>query len=378
MANICIVAHFAYGAIAGGRSGHAGGVERQTSLMARWLAERGNKVSILTWDEGQADEVSIDGVRVIKMCRKDAGLPGVRFFYPRWSSLNRAMRKADADLYYQNCAEYVTGQVALWCHRNGRRFVYSVASDPECDPELPEMRTFRERILYRYGLRRANKIIVQTQNQKSMLKGEWDLESTVLPMPCEGPIGNEFRAPMPPVKSNCRVAWIGRISPVKRLEFLLDIAEAIPKVEFHIAGKPDKDDVYSRDVLHRARNLLNVIEHGMIQKDNMRELYKNVSLLCCTSQYEGFPNTFLEAWSYGIPVISTVDPDDLIADRELGIFANGKKQIIEEIQNLIQSPVAWRKMSSNAREYYLQNHAVDSSMSRFEKLFSNVIGKVKP
>ena len=28
-------------------------------------------------------------------------------------------RRADADVYYHNCAEYVTGQVALWSRRVG-------------------------------------------------------------------------------------------------------------------------------------------------------------------------------------------------------------------------------------------------------------------
>ena len=126
--SICFVAHFAYGAMAGGSSGHIGGVERQTTLMARWFAARGYRVSMLTWDEGQEDGVEIDGVKVFKMCRQDAGLPGLRFFWPRWTSLNAAMRRADADVYYQNCGEYVTGQVAMWCRRHGRKLVYSVAN----------------------------------------------------------------------------------------------------------------------------------------------------------------------------------------------------------------------------------------------------------
>ena len=132
--SICLVAHFAYGVLSGGQCGHIGGVERQTALLARWLAARGYDVSILTWDEGQPNDVNTDGIRVIKMCRRSAGIAGLRFFLPRWTSLNSAMRRADADLYYQNCAEYVTGQVALWCRHNRRKFVYSVANDPDVDP----------------------------------------------------------------------------------------------------------------------------------------------------------------------------------------------------------------------------------------------------
>ena len=134
--SICLVAHFAYGVLSGGRTGHVGGVERQTTLLARWLTTRGYRVSMITWDEGQPDDQLIDGIRVIKVCRSDAGLPVLRFVYPRWTSLVRALRKADADVYYQNCGEYVTGQVATWCRRHGRRFVYSIASDPDCDAAL--------------------------------------------------------------------------------------------------------------------------------------------------------------------------------------------------------------------------------------------------
>jgi len=46
--SICFVPHYAYGAMAGGNSGHIGGVERQTSLMARWFAARSHRVSMLT------------------------------------------------------------------------------------------------------------------------------------------------------------------------------------------------------------------------------------------------------------------------------------------------------------------------------------------
>ena len=78
--HICLVAHYAYGALIGGSNGHIGGVERQTSLLAKWLAAKGYPVSMVTWDEGQTDGREIDGVSVYKLCRKDAGGKGVRFF----------------------------------------------------------------------------------------------------------------------------------------------------------------------------------------------------------------------------------------------------------------------------------------------------------
>lgn len=373
---ICIIAHFAYGALAGGKTGHAGGVERQTSLTAKWLAARGHNVSFLTWDEGQDDEIEIDGVRVIKFCRKEAGIPGLRFFYPRWTSLIAGMKKANADLYYQNCGEYITGQVAMWCYQNGRRFVYSAANDSDCDPMLPEMRTLRERLLYRYGLHHADKIISQTEKQRQMLVAGFGLDSTVLPMPCPGPAESEFLSPKGPVESTKnRVIWVGRINEAKRLELLLDVAEMMKDVQFDVAGKPDKDSDYTRGLIARAGKLPNVTMHGMVSRERMPEFYRNASLLCCTSSFEGFPNTFLEAWSQGIPIVSTFDPDDLIANRELGFRAIDRDSIVNGIRKLIGTEDLWKKVSGNARKYYLKNHAVEPVMLRYEQLFLDTLRK---
>ena len=367
-AKICIVSHFAYGAMTGG---WGGGVERQTSRLSRWLAARGHEVSVVTLDQGQADETYIEGVRVIRMCRQDAGLPGLRFFHPRWTSLIRAMRKADADVYYQNCAEYVTGQVALWCKWYGKRFVYSVASDPDCDPRLPVMHTRRERVLYRYGLRNADRIIVQTRKQKAMLTEGFGLSSTVLPMPYSGP--TELGASDARTR-DFRVLWVGRFAPEKRLESLLDLAEALPSMQFEVAGRPDRDsDAYADGLLSRARLLRNVTLHGMVANEQMGELYKRASVLCSTSAYEGFPNTFIEAWSYGTPVVSTVDPDDLIATHRLGCVASTRDALLGAITKLRETPELLAELSSNARQYYLQHHTLDSAMANFERVFLDVV-----
>ena len=367
--SICIVAHFAYGAMAGGKGGHVGGVEWQTSLTARWFAERGFKVSLLTWDEGFGRETMIDGVRVIAMCRRDAGIPGMRFFTPRWSSLNAAMARANADVYYQNCGEYVTGQVSLWCERNNRGFVYSVASNPDCDPELPAMKTRRERMLYCYGLRHADSVVVQTRWQKESLARWFGVRSTLIPMPAPGPTDGEFVAPTPPTAGQARVLFVGRIVPLKRLEWLLDIAERMPHVRFDVAGAPEETSAYISGLQSRAANLPNVSMLGRVERSRMPELYRNAHALVCTSEYEGFPNTFLEAFSHGVPVVTTVDPDGLIAEQAMGGVGDSVESLTGVLRGLLDTPEKWQAASSSARRYYAQNHPVDRVLPQFERVF---------
>ncbi|MBN2560131.1 MAG: glycosyltransferase family 4 protein [Phycisphaerae bacterium] len=371
---LCFVSHNAYGAMCGGGCGHIGGVEWQTSLMAKWFAARGYRVGMVTWHEGQDDdEVIIDGVRVIKMCRRDQGFPGVRFFHPRWSSLMRAMRRADADVYYQNCAEYVTGQVAIWCRRHRKRFVYSVASDMDCDSRLPELRSLRERILYSYGLRHADHVVVQTRTQQAMLRTGFDRDSVVIPMPCSGPLNGDYQPPAPPISGPARILWVGRIAPVKRLELLLDVAEAMPNVTFNVVGPLEQETGYARTHQERARNLANVVFQGRVPREQMPSLYQNAACLCCTSRFEGFPNTFLEAWSHGLPVVSMFDPDDLIMERGLGAAATDVPGLIAGIRSLLASPDRWRQASDNARRYYVENHTVEAVLPRFEQLLLNCV-----
>ncbi len=366
--SICLVAHFAYGALRDGASGHIGGVERQTSFTAKWLAAKGHDVSLVTWDEGQSDGERIDGVKVLKLCRRDAGIAGVRFVYPRWSSLHRALARANAEVYYQNCAEYVTGQVALWCRLHDRRFVYSVASQPDCDPKLPLMKKWRDRILYRHGLLSADLIIVQTESQRAMLQSGFGRDAMVIPMPCPGPEEDAYAPPVPPANGRRRVLWVGRVCAVKRPDRYLDLAAACPDLQFDIVG-PDDGTAFSRAVLDRAARLPNVKYHGAIRREHMSAEYEQAACLCCTSDVEGFPNTFLEAWSNGLPVVSTWDPDGLIGQLRLGGTATDMAGLERAIRKLLEDRAFWLETSENARRYYLDNHATDKVMRRFEDAF---------
>ncbi len=361
--DLCLVAHFAYGALTGGEQGHVGGVERQTSLMARWLADRGHGVGLVTWATGPPHDEVIHGVRVFKTCASDAGWPLLRFVHPRWTGLDAALTRADARTYYQNCAEEVTGQVAFWSRRHGRRFVYSVASDMDCDPRLPDLVTWRERQLYRYGLRRADRVIAQTATQGRMLRTGFDVAAHVIPMPCPGPSESDF---VPPTWAPAgRVLWVGRICNVKRPDRLLDVADQCPQLAFDVVGPAD--EAHGVGIVRRARELPNVTVHGRASRAQMDGFYRRAAALLCTSDYEGFPNTFIEAWSHGIPVVSTHDPDGLIDRLGLGASVAPKPAAIATaLQGLLRSREDWTAASGRARRYYLENHTVDRVMRQFE------------
>jgi glycosyltransferase involved in cell wall biosynthesis len=371
--SICFIAHPAWGEMSGGKRGEIGGIQRQLSLMARWFAARGHTVSMLTWNEGQPEEVNIDGVRVIRMCRRDEGLPIVRFVHPRWTSLIRGMRRANAQVYYQNTAEYVTGQAAYWCRTNGRGFVFSVANDWDCDPVVIARRRLRERKLYLYGLRHADAVIAQTRTQQEILRTAHNVRSLVIPMPSPPTDGGLFSiAPNP---DRIRVVWVGRIAEAKRLDWLLDVAEQAPHIVFDVAGTGNPSTEYSEALVERGRRLANVRMLGRVERERIPDLYRGAACLCCTSVHEGFPNTFLEAWSQGIPVVSTFDPDGLIDSRGLGGVAADRAGLVARIEQTIASPEHWMAVSKRCREYYLANHLPEAVVPKFEAVFMDVAAR---
>ena len=377
--SICFVAHNAYGALAGVDTGHTGGIECQQALMARALVARGHEVSMVTLDEGQAADTVVDGVRVIKMCRREAGMKVVRFFHPKWTSLNRALRQANADVYYYNCGDLALGQVAMWCRWNGRACVYSVASEPDCDPALPVLKQWRERVLYRYGLRHASSIIVQTRRQQQLLREGFGLDSVLIPMACTVPPDDALASMPTPSNEPPRVLWVGRFSYPKRLEWLLEIAEQSPQWQFDVVGAANTATAESRALVEHAGRLPNVTLHGRIKHADMSEYYQRATVLCCTSAYEGFPNTFLEAWGHGLPIVSSFDPDGLIAERELGRISTTIPELRAELETVLGSRELLQRYGQNGRRYCRQTHAVEVVLSRFEEVFADVAaGAVRP
>lgn len=367
--SICFVAHFAYGSLSGKSTGHIGGVEKQVALVARWFAAHGYPVSMLTWDEGYPDGHSVHGVKVFNICRSDQGIRGLRFIHPRWTGLVRAAARADSDIYFQNCGECVTGQVAAWCHLHGRKFIYSVANDTDVDPRLPEMKTIRERLLYRYGLQHADCVIAQTRHQQRSLWTGWGIESILIPMTTDFWNGKPHTRVAPSKPGNIHILWIGRFAHQKRFEWLIEIARARPDFHFDVIGHANNQSPQMHDLEEQARQLDNVTLHGFVPYENLYDYYHKSSLMLCTSRFEGFPNTFLEAWSLGLPIVSTFDPDNMIRDNNLGRVADNIPDLIHGICELTNSPEQWGLVSDNAYNYYLKNHTVDTVLSQYQYVF---------
>lgn len=343
-----------------------GGEPVQQTLLARALARRGHDVSMVVADLGQVDGTRYEGIRTFKAYRPEAGVPVLRFIHPRWTGLWRALRRADADLYYTSCAGMEIGLLALFCRRFGKRFVFRSASDSDCDSSRLLVRHARDRALYAYGLRRADAILVQGESQAKMLSRSYGLAGRVAGMLVEPP----STAPT----HDLDVLWVGNVRRVKRPDRVLWVATRLPQVAFHMVGGalPGEEALHAH-VRNAAATCANLTFHGRLSYADAGNLYGRARLLLNTSDTEGFPNTYLQAWIRGVPVVTLIDPDRVIEREGLGIAVRAPDELPGAIASLLGSHGAWQAASDRCRRFMAREFGDDRILAAYLDTFEQVL-----
>ena len=344
---ICIVGLDSYGMLSGeGNPKYIGGEAIQHVLLARAWRDLGHDVSMIVHDEGQGARRTIDGITAIAAHTRRGGFPGLRFFHPRATRLLSALIAADADIYYQSPAGAYTGITAWFCRATGRQFIFRVASDSDCEKEHGRIQFWRDRKLYNYGLHRADFVAAQTEFQSQLLRENHGIESVVLNMMVEPPRNGA------PVEKDIDVLWLSNLRALKRPELALELARQLPNVKFMLAGGAmPGGETYFEDVRAAARRLPNVDMHGAVRYADSGNLFDRAKIFLNTSSIEGFPNTFLQAWIRGVPVVSFFDPDQLVQRLQLGHIANSIDEMREAIRSFLEDDVVRQKTGRRARDF---------------------------
>jgi glycosyltransferase involved in cell wall biosynthesis len=345
-----------------------GGEEFQHALLARALADRGWKVSVVSSDFGQGLRSAVGGVPIEAAYPPDAGWPVVRFIWPRWIGLERALLRSNADLHYVSCAGTLVGQVALHCRSFGRKMVFRVASDSDCDPARWLVGSAKDRAMFRLGLNRADVIAVQTDHQISLVRQHFDRPTVRLPMLVDRP-----QRPRPAAERDIDLLWVANLRALKRPELFVALAQQLASARCHlVGGAADNESEVARSVAEAVRSVTNLTWHGRLSYTRTRELFARARLFVSTSRIEGFPNTFLQAWAHGVPVLSYFDPDGLIRDRGLGVVVAGPDQMQAQAQRLLADRCALDEAAQRCLDHMDRHYRAEDLLRPYEVLFESL------
>ena len=369
--HICFVAPHVWPVLSGDPNvGFIGGAEVQQSILARSLARAGYRMTMICFDFGQPQRTVLDGVTVHKIHRPDAGMPVLRFVYPRITAMWNAMRAVDADVYYQRCSAMLTAVVAGFCRHYGKRSIFASASDLDFVPGRQPIRYRRDRWLFERGLRRVDRIVVQNTAQQRDCLANYGRESTRISSCYELP---SSAAP----GAGDAVLWVAsmRERDFKRPELFLELARCLPQRRFVMIGGPGGEGgnpVFER-IRDAARAISNLEFTGFLPLDRVEPYFDRARVLVNTSSHEGMPNTFLQAWARGVPTVAFVDVGARLRGEAVYPVVGGVVAAATEIERLFADEVYWRLVSARSLEYFDGTHSIRRTLAHFETLLRELI-----
>jgi len=348
-----------------------GGAEVQQSILARALVRAGYRVSMICLDFGQPQQVLLDGVMVHKAYRPDAGLRVLRFIHPRITTLWRAMRAVDADVYYQRCSAMLTALVAVFCRSYGKRSIFASACDLDFVPGRQPIRYLRDRWLFERGLALVDRIVAQNATQQQNCRANYSRESTQIPSCYELPAG------VSPGTGDC-VLWVAsmRERDYKRPELFLELARRLPQRRFVMiggSGGDGRNDACFERIRNAAMAIPNVEFTGFLPLARVEPYFDRARVLVNTSVHEGMPNTFLQAWARSVPTVAFVDTGARLRGEPLYPVVERVEEAAAAIERLFSDEEHWKRTSARCREYFGSTHSTSSVLGRFEVLLDELI-----
>jgi len=361
---ICFVCSGVYHLLKKTSQDSIGGAQLQQLLIGKELLKRGYEVTFIVEKHGEEDSEYIDGFRVVSTFKENAGIPGFRFFYPRLPKIWNALTQADADIYYVRCAGFMTAVVARYAQLNNKKIVYCGAHDNNFQPSLIKLPTIRDKVMHLWGIKRCDKIFVQNQKQKEDLSKNFGIEGTIV------------HNGMPTVEHKDQrhliTLWVANIKIWKQPKYFIELAKRFPNEQFvMIGGRVPKQEALFDYVVQEAQRCPNLTFKQFLPFGQTEKYFARAKLFMNTSIMEGFPNTFLQAWRRGIPVLSFVNPDDLINQYQLGSVARGFHDMIIKAGKYYSREMNFS--SSAIRKVFEENFTIAKMADQYHEAFQGLL-----
>jgi len=349
-------------------SAKIGGAQYQAELIAQALYETGEYfVYVLTrWS---APGFSSSAYQLVNFSN---GLTRRGRFLMDLPGLYRALKRIGPDIIYQRVGCTFTGLVAYYSERHPCTSVWHVASDRDVNSGLNVHHAGIlhriERKIFEYGLRNVDRVVVQTYDQARMLQENYGRKA-------DGLVRNFHPLPETPVsKPQVKyVVWIGNLKKLKCPDLFIGLAEALADmdgVRFIMIGLPANDAAWQEQMEGRIGRAGNLDYVGPKTAAEVHSYLEDAALLVNTSIWEGFSNTFIEAWMRCVPVITLdVNPDNLLYEHGIGECTKNVDSLVRTVRSYLLDNNLRAESARKARRFAEENHSMknaDRLMEIFE------------
>jgi glycosyltransferase involved in cell wall biosynthesis len=351
---------------------HGGGAEYQISLLIDALTAQGpHQVSYLTHFVDRRPRT-----RKYHVARIGSGGAIPRLGYLMEAhSLYGTLRKLAPDVIYQRVACAYTGICAFYSRRHAVPLVWHVAHDSDVAPRYLEPvrnvpRQQLEKLAVAYGARNATRIVVQTARQAELLRETHGRIADAL-IPNFHPPAREVLDKSGPFT----VIWIANLKPWKQPDAFVRLAARFAgrsDIRFVMVGAPAAatgNHAWRNALMQSVQAAGNLEYLGERPQAEVNELLARAHVFVNTSKYEGFPNTFIQAWMRDAAVVSLcVDPDGVLERESVGISARSEDGLEAALRKLSEDRETLASFACRGRQHALRHHSLDNAQQLLELL----------
>jgi glycosyltransferase involved in cell wall biosynthesis len=259
----------------------------------------------------------------------------------------------------------ISAEIIAWCVARGKPSVFLSGSDLDFLPEHKQgVATLYgdPGLVVAYAVENATAHVVQTPVQLERLKALYGRGATLVRNPID--VTRTF------AKAEERmVLWVGKSDSIKRPELAIEVARRIPSARVILVMNPSDAELHRR-VEAEAAVLPNVQVIPIVPFEQIESYFARAAVFLSTSRMEGFPNTFLQAAKYEVPVVSlAVDPAGMLEQHATGFFARGDMDaLVREIQALLDDDRRRVDVGARGRAYVEQHHEREGILERLESV----------
>jgi len=338
-----------------------GGAEVQMRFLSRELAkDKRYQVNLIVGDYGQQKKEKIEKVILWKFLNFDDS----NIVKAVWISFNYflLLKKINADIYFTTTAGPSIGIIAIFCKLTNKKHIHRTASDVDVDGIFIKKNGLNGK-LYKYGLQKADVVLTQSLDHKKKLIKNHGINSII--------IKNSFVFNEEKKSKKYFTLWVSRCHPLKKPELFLDLAKNFKDEKFKmICPSSSGQEGFYKKIKNNTKNIKNLEFIEFVSFAEIQKYYNEAKILVNTSDYEGFPNTFIQAGIGNVPILSlNVNPDNFIKNYNCGYFAEGNFDLLKkQFSGLLKNEKTWKEKSKNINKYVINNHNMENNIQKINKI----------
>ena len=223
------------------------------------------------------------------------------------------------------------------------------------------------RFTSKLAFRLADTVIVQNKYQYESFATHFQKQPKL--------IRNGFSFENLDIEKDGSILWVGRCERLKKPEVFIELASQLNETRFvMVCPAALNQEKYFQEIKLKASTITNLEFKAFVEFHEIEQYFRRAVVFVNTSEFEGFPNTFIQAAKFKNVIVSlNVDPDNFIRYFKCGKVCNGEEQKIKEnIVNLLNSKSLMNKLAENAFAYTKENHDIAKNT---QQLINEVLQK---